>query len=233
MIRRVASCLAGSALLIAVAAAAPDALEIYFIDTEGGQATLLVAPSGAAMLIDAGFMGLDTPNPDKETGRDPARIAAVAQTAGVKAIDTLLMTHFHGDHVGGAARLAELLPIRTFIDHGPAVQAVPQLKQSVGAYSEYWAAAFAKGRHLTVAAGDRIDVPGLEVTVVQASATATPRAGSPNPHCNGLERRMDDNPENTASIGVVIAYGQFRFANFGDLPWNEELELLCPSNRVG
>ena len=49
-------------------------LDIYFIDVEGGQATLLVAPSGESMLIDTGFPGND--------GRDLARIEATAKQAG-------------------------------------------------------------------------------------------------------------------------------------------------------
>src|ERR1700674_5262962 len=32
-------------------------LDIYFIDTEGGQATLFVSPSGQSMLVDTGFPG--------------------------------------------------------------------------------------------------------------------------------------------------------------------------------
>ena len=32
-------------------------LDIYFIDTEGGQATLFVSPSGQSMLVDTGFAG--------------------------------------------------------------------------------------------------------------------------------------------------------------------------------
>ena len=32
-------------------------LDIYFMDTEGGQATLFVSPSGQSMLVDTGFPG--------------------------------------------------------------------------------------------------------------------------------------------------------------------------------
>ena len=32
---------------------------------------------------------------------------------------------------------------------------------------------------------------------------------------------------------VVEFRSQFRFANFGDMPWNKEVELLCPENKVG
>ena len=41
-------------------------LHVYFIDVEGGQATLFVSPSGESMLVDAGYPGFD--------GRDANRI---------------------------------------------------------------------------------------------------------------------------------------------------------------
>jgi glyoxylase-like metal-dependent hydrolase (beta-lactamase superfamily II) len=83
-------------------------LDIYFVDTEGGAATLLVTPAGESVLIDCGNPG----------GRDAERIHAVATRAGLTAIDHLLITHWHLDHYGGVDRLAQLLPIRHFYDRG-------------------------------------------------------------------------------------------------------------------
>jgi beta-lactamase superfamily II metal-dependent hydrolase len=99
-------------LLLAAAAALPAAgnLEIYFIDVEGGQSTLFVAPSGESMLVDTGWAGFNR--------RDPGRIAAAARAAGVKRIDYLVVTHSHAGHAGGVPQLAERLPIRNFVDHG-------------------------------------------------------------------------------------------------------------------
>jgi beta-lactamase superfamily II metal-dependent hydrolase len=220
-----------SALVSMVLLAASKTLDIYFIDTEGGQATLLVSPSGETFMIDVGFAGLDTPNPDKDVGRDAARIADVAKMAKVARIDTLLVTHFHGDHASGMSHLT--IPVRTFVDHGPALQDAPTMKQKVGEYAEDWSAAFAKGKHVVVAPGDRIPVKGLEVTVVEALGKPVARSGAANQYCGGIPKRPDGNPEDTASVGVVVQYGRFRFANFGDLPWNQEVALLCPRNRVG
>ena len=100
-----------------------NALDIYFVDVEGGQSTLFVSPSGESMLVDTGFPG----------ERDATRIAAVAKGAGVSQIDYLLITHYHGDHVGGVPELAMRIPIRTFVDHGPTTDqslGVPQSYQS-------------------------------------------------------------------------------------------------------
>ena len=103
-------------LLLICAAALPAAknLEVYFIDVEGGQATLFVSPSGESMLIDTGWAG--------NNHRDAERIAAAAKSAGVKKIDYLVITHYHADHVGGVPQLAEKLPIRNFVDHGASVE---------------------------------------------------------------------------------------------------------------
>lgn len=233
MIRHVLVALALAMSLAGGVAAASKTLDIYFIDTEGGQSTLLVSPSGETFMIDTGFAGLDTPNPDKDVARDAHRIAEVAKIAKIARIDTLLATHFHGDHAGGVTHLTEALPVRVFVDHGPATQDVPTMKQRVGEYSEDWAAAFAKGQHKVVAPGDRIAVKGLDVTVVEALGKGIDRRGEPNPNCSNIQKRADGNPEDTASVGVVVQYGKFRFANFGDLPWNQEILLLCPDNRVG
>ena len=51
-----------------VAQKAPSTLDVYFIDTEGGQATLLVTPAGQMMLFDTGTAG--------DNNRDADRISA-------------------------------------------------------------------------------------------------------------------------------------------------------------
>ena len=71
-----------SLLLTATAAfAAPKkSLDIYSIDVEGGQATLIVNPAGQSLLVDTGFPGFN--------GRDADRIAAAVKMAGLKHITT-------------------------------------------------------------------------------------------------------------------------------------------------
>src|SRR5262245_17139823 len=84
-------------------------LDIYWADVEGGAGTLIVTPAGESILIDTGMPG----------GRDPGRIHAIAsKVAGLKRIDYLITTHLHLDHFGGAAELAQLIPIGTVYDNG-------------------------------------------------------------------------------------------------------------------
>src|SRR5437868_5159057 len=84
---------------LGVAAPGKKDLQIYFVDVEGGQATLFVTPSGQSLLIDTGWPG--------NNGRDADRIVAAAKKAGLSKIDYVLITHFHTDHVGGLPQLAE------------------------------------------------------------------------------------------------------------------------------
>src|SRR6059036_1887013 len=103
--------------LFAVAAMAAKTLDIYFIDVEGGQSTLIVTPRGESLLVDTGFAANGF-NDTSNRGRDPRRIIAAVQDAGLKRIDYLLITHFHADHDGGVVDVAAQIPIDTFIDHG-------------------------------------------------------------------------------------------------------------------
>ena len=117
-ITRTIGVLSTLALGVALARAQPvpvKTLDIYVVDVEGGNATLFVAPSGESLLIDTGNAGA-------AAVRDADRIVAAARAGGVTRIDTLITTHWHGDHFGGMAELAARLPVQHFVDHGPNVQ---------------------------------------------------------------------------------------------------------------
>lgn len=198
-------------------------VEVYVVDVEGGQATLIVSPSGESMLVDTGWAGFN--------GRDADRIAAAMKQGGVSRIDYLVVTHYHGDHVGGVPGLAAKVPIGTFVDHGPTFE-----NTADAAYTAYLGARQA-GKHLQVKPGDTIPIAGLQVTVVASggnSLTAPmPGAGTANPLCAQHTPQPDDKSENARSVGLVIAHGNFRMLNLGDLTWNKEFELACPADRIG
>src|SRR5215217_1800107 len=104
-------------------------LEIYWIDAEGGAATLIVAPGGESLLVDSANR-----TPDD---RDAKRIVAAAARAGLTRIDMLLTTHFHGDHIGAMAALAKTIPIGMYMDHGESVEiARPNVKTLYKAYED-------------------------------------------------------------------------------------------------
>src|SRR5258708_22162401 len=90
-------------------------LNIYFIDVEGGAATLTVTPTGQSLLVDTG-----NPSP---TDRDAKRIFESAQLAGIKKIEAMIINHYHGDIYGGVVALSKLIPIDKFYDHGHSAEA--------------------------------------------------------------------------------------------------------------
>ncbi len=205
-------------------AQARKTLDVYFVDVEGGQATLIVSPSGQSMLIDAGWSGFN--------GRDAERIAAAAKQAGVSRIDYMVVTHYHRDHVGGVPELAAKMPVGTFVDYGE--------NREGGNAAEVFAAyepVRAKGRHIVAKPGDALPIKGIEARVVSSGgALVTSAVGGtavPNPLCKDFKPRDPDPTENARSLGTIIKYGAFRMLDLGDLTWNKEHDLACPGNLLG
>jgi competence protein ComEC len=207
-----------SVLLFAAGAQAAKPLEIFFIDTEGGQSTLVVSPSGQAMLIDTGYAGFG--------GRDANRIATAAKLAHVKRINVLFLTHHHKDHAGGVKNLLEVMPVESFYDHGGDVENDKK-------YSDDYTKAMGNSPHTVYKPGDKIPIKELDITVVVGGQKHIETKGEPNPFCAGLAPKEAEKGENPQSGGVLVQYGKFRFADLGDIQWNEELPLMCPENHVG
>jgi competence protein ComEC len=215
--------LATTTLLVAQTAP-PKLLQIYVVDVEGGKAALFVTPSGQTALIDTGSPG----------ERDTGRIMAAIDDAGVKQIDYLISTHYHGDHIGGMQELAKRIPIKHFVDHGPTVEE----KEHVPGFQVAYAELHAKAQRTIVKPGDRVPVAGLDWRIVTAGGKSlkTPLAGGgkPNPACAGFtQKEITNDPENGQSVGSVVTFGQFRLIDLGDLLWNNEHELMCPHNPIG
>jgi beta-lactamase superfamily II metal-dependent hydrolase len=204
-------------------------LDIYFIDTEGGQATLYVSPSGQTLLVDTGNAG----------ERDLNRILDVLNLAGVKQIDHMWLTHYHGDHYGSMPELAKRIPIKHFYDHGPSIEGE---RPNVAAFQKIYAELYAKTPRIVVKPGDKIAFTGTDmITVMSDSNPLTspiakaPGAGRPNPACANHKERDESkvDPDNHQSAGFVMAYGRFRTINLGDLTWSREFKLMCPTNQIG
>ena len=217
-------------LLIAAFTAAPvqrvKTLDIYVIDVESGNATLVVTPSGESVLMDTGHLNA--------AARDAGRIMAAVRDAGVNRIDHLITTHWHLDHFGGMAELARHIPIQEFIDHGPNVQPRPETDTFL---QQTYPQLYRDAIHTVVRAGAKLPVAGIEMTVVSSAGetiqTPLPGVGMPNPYCADFKPETVDRGENAQSIGVHIRFGKFRALHLGDLSTNKEADLMCPDNRIG
>jgi beta-lactamase superfamily II metal-dependent hydrolase len=203
-------------------------LQIYFIDVEGGQATLFVAPTGESLLIDTGWPG--------NNGRDADRIVAAAKEAGIAKIDFVLITHFHNDHVGGAPQLVARIPVNTFIDHGENRESTDA--PTVGVWHAYQDL-LKSGKYKRIVAKPGMDLPirGIHATVISSDgdliSSALPGAGQDNPSCQNAEPYPPDQTENRRSLGTLITFGQLRILDLGDLTRDQEVKLMCPKNKLG
>src|SRR4051812_4193379 len=179
-------------------------LEIYWIDAEGGAATLIVAPGGESLLV-------DTANKMPED-RDAKRIMVAVEKAGLKKIDFLLTTHFHSDHYGALPALAKLIPIGTYLDHGETIEINrPQVAEAYKAYTE-----LAGAHRKILKAGDKIPLNGVEIDVIESAGQAITKplkgAGAKNASCADFkEHGPEQDPDNDMSVGFVLKFGKFDF----------------------
>ncbi len=209
------------------AGAGDGRLDIYFVDVEGGAATVIVTPQGESMLIDSGY-------PDFG-GRDRDRILDVLQNvAKLEQLDHAVVSHWHLDHFGNHASIAAKFKVVNFLDRGipDSLGEDPGFADRVAPYRSA-----SQNRSKTLKAGDVVPLKSgttpIGMQVVTASGEVIANRGEVNPFASQHVPQPEDTSDNAKSISLLLTFGKFRFLCCGDLTWNTEAKLMMPNNPLG
>lgn len=176
-------------------------LRVIAIDVGQGDATLVVAPSGEAILIDAGPPG---------AGKDA--VLPLLQRLGIRELHHAIVTHYHEDHFGGFAEVLagtdgltgtvdDIRVTGDILDRGETGQ-TPE-SPLFPAYLEA-----AAERRRTISPGDQIPLGAARLFVAAAGGALV----------DGTFVDLGQPPdENAASIVLLIAFGDFRMLVAGDI----------------
>ena len=181
-------------------------LNIYYIDTEGGQSTLFVSPSGESLLVDTGNAG----------ERDLGRIVETLNAAGIKRIDHMWTTHYHGDHVGAMLALAKQFPMMHFYDHGkphPADRIVSAA--FLTSYEE-----LSQGKRTIVKPGDKVKMTGLDITAVaHRSCRSCPPCGLRRSRMQPTTNCTTSRPSSRTAVATIHTGSWSRTVPSGTSRW--------------
>ena len=197
-------------------------LRIFWVDTEGGAATVMAMPTGEVLVVDAGF-----------SSAHAQRVADLLKNEiHAQRIDAMVVSHYHIDHVGGVPALGGLIPIGQYFDHGDPIESGAHIDAYLGMFSGGGAT-----KRTVVTPGMKLTFGSVELTfVTSAGQVVDPPLSTaiPNTGCaNATSKTALAGAENPMSVGFLARYGKFDFLDTADLTWNAEQNLVCPTNRVG
>src|SRR5262245_21236491 len=197
-------------------------LDVHQIATGQGNSAFVVMPDGTTLLVDAGG-----------TAAGIARyIDHVLPSGATRRLDYVVITHFHGDHIGAIAELSGLLPIGKLIDRGWPDYAYPAPATDTTTVNYRTFVATRVANHALVAERIRVGRTDQVIPVVDRSSSGdfdvrgVAANGEVWTGC-GIATEMSfptlatpasDLPwENICSIGLKIRYGRFDFFTGGDM----------------
>ncbi|MBU0928625.1 MAG: MBL fold metallo-hydrolase [Spirochaetes bacterium] len=168
-------------------------------DEKSGDSALLVSPEGKTMLIDGGAPSCGS------------QVSAYLRAMGLDAIDVVVASHPHVDHIGGLA--AVLREFRVGVVY------MSRLEYPTRAFADFLAAAGENNARIVyLEAGDTFYFGGsVEVTVLNPEPGITYYDGYP---ANGTQFVND------RSLVMRFAYGSSSMLFMGDVYSSRELDLI-------
>ena len=181
------------ALLGAVMAQA-DELRVDFYDMGKADAMLITTPSGVRILIDAG------------TNKGGKALAERFEKEGIRQIDTMIITHYDKDHVGGADKVLEKVSVRQVIMpvYNKESKQHTQFMEALEALPETQAFPMEIGSDMHMRSED-----GVKMSLTAAH-----------------KKSYGKDEENDFSLAVRLQYGETKFFFAGDAEAPRQKELL-------
>ena len=193
MIQRCLAILVILAALFCTQAAAEETLQVTFYAIGKADAALITFADGSRVMIDAGT---------NDNGKKLAKRFIKEEIAD---IDTLIITHFDKDHVGGASRILRSCNVNRVImpDYEENSESYLQFLDELDAWPQTEAVRLEAGEEMTLSFGE---------AVMRVSAAKKTYYGK--------------NEVNDFSLAARIAYGETRFLFTGDAEAKRQKELL-------
>lgn len=180
-------------------------LEVTAIDVGQGDSLLVVSPAGHTMLVDAGG-SIGPVRSEFDYGEDV--VSPYLWSRGLERLDVVLLTHAHGDHIGGLARVIHnFQPRELWVGINPEKEALSRLNQTAAEH------------HLQIrrhTAGEDFDWAGAHIRILSPPPAWQPKLKQ----------------ENNDSLAFVISYGQTSALLAGDLEKKMEQYISRETPRV-
>jgi competence protein ComEC len=196
-----------SAVFVAVVHPQPSfrsgSLEITAIDVGQGDSLLIVSPAGKTMLVDGGG-SIGPLHGEFDYGEDV--VSPYLWSRGIHHLDVIVLTHAHGDHIGGLPRLLEnFSPDELWLGINPPTPALKHLIEI---------AACKRVNICKHVRGDELSWSGTSIRIVSPPPDYQPKL----------------QPKNDDSLAFLISYGKTNALLTGDL--ERKMETLVANEGV-